>query len=699
MNFLNNLDNLESGSSSGKQSDNDDNDAPAMWDAEEEEAETPKEEAEKPAPKPEQTEKPKKEASEKPKEETKPKKPAEKPAQQKQGKKGKKGQKGDADEPLDVDVKLRSPICVIMGHVDTGKTKLLDKIRHTSVQDGEAGGITQQIGATYFPITALKKKTQEFASKYNLEYKLPGLLIIDTPGHESFSNLRSRGSSLCDVAILVVDIMHGIENQTIESIELLKAKKSFFVIALNKIDRLADWKAIPDAPFERSFRQQNKHCQDHFKSLLGKVQMQFQEQGINTLPYFQIKFDKKLEAFPIVPTSAITGEGIPELLSIVQLVTQSRMQAQLASKDELQCSVLEVKIEGGIGTTLDVILVNGELHVNDTIVVAGLNGPIVTHIRALLTPQPLRELRVKSEWVHHDVVYAAMGCKISAPDLDGAIAGSELFVAHDDDEIEKYTEMVEADVDSIYSQVDKNGEGVFVQASTLGSLEAFLNHLKKCDVKASMVGIGPVHRKDVVAISHMVEKDPRYAVILAFDVPITPEAKQAARELKVTIYSAEIIYHLTDLYEEYIKKLAAEQKERARSQVVFPAMITMLPEAVFNRNKPIIIGVRVLEGTLRKGTPLTVLTETKPLNIGTVDTIKLNNKDVDSASTNAEVSVSLKPGSDSSIIAGKDFKAGETIVSTMNRTIIDLLKAHFRDDLKKEDWQLIVKIKKLLHIQ
>lgn len=293
---------------------------------------------------------------------------------------------------------LRSPICVIMGHVDTGKTKLLDKIRKSNVQDNEAGGITQQIGATYFPVETLKKLTSKLADKKNVQYKLPGFLIIDTPGHESFSNLRSRGSSLCDVAILVVDIMHGIENQTRESIQMLRAKKCPFIIALNKIDRLVDWSPTPGAPLGVTMKNQSSHAKNHFEKLYSGIKVQFQELGMNIDLYNLLKFGEKdrLTSIPVVPTSAITGEGIPDLLFIVMLMTQNKMTLKLTSKDEIQCTVLEVKIETGIGTTLDVILANGSLKIGDRIVLAGLNGPIVTKIRALLTPEPLKdsELRV-----------------------------------------------------------------------------------------------------------------------------------------------------------------------------------------------------------------------------------------------------------------------------------------------------------------
>jgi translation initiation factor 5B len=597
-----------------------------------------------------------------------------------------------------VNPQLRSPICVIMGHVDTGKTKLLDKIRHTNVQDGEAGGITQQIGATYFPVSTLREMTRFLADKYKLEYKLPGLLIIDTPGHASFSNLRSRGSSLCDIAILVVDIMHGIEPQTKESIQMLRARKSMFIIALNKIDRLLDWKPSPNAPFTKSISAQSKATRDHFNQRLSQTMSEFQQEGLNAKSYLTMKFreDMRFAEFPIVPTSAITGEGIPDLLMLAQYITQTQMKTRLATRDELQCTVLEVKVEEGLGVTLDVILVNGVLHVNDTIVIAGVDGPIVRRIRALLTPEPLKELRVRSQWVHHDVIYAAMGCKISAPELDGAIAGAELFVAANEQEVEDASVKVNADVKSVFDLVDKSGNGVFVQASTLGSLEALLAHLKDpAHVPVSAVGIGPVHRKEVLAIAPMVERAPKYAVILAFDVTITPEARQAAQELKVTIFSAPIIYHLTQQYEKFLSEIAEREKNAARSLIVWPVRLKII--AVFNRSKPIILGVRVIDGTLKKGTPLMVVAD-KPFQLGTVEVIKKDNKDADNLKKGSEVSIQVAP-TDASFTAGRDFRTDADLVSKMSRVSIDALKNFFRSDVGKDEWTLIIEIKKILAIQ
>lgn len=503
---------------------------------------------------------------------------------------------------------MRSPICCILGHVDTGKTKLLDKIRQTNVQEGEAGGITQQIGATFFPIEAVIEKTKMLRDEDEPhEYKLPGMLVIDTPGHESFSNLRTRGSSLCNIAVLVVDIVHGLEPQTIESLNLLKSRKTPFIVALNKIDRLFDWQSNPNFPTQTTLAKQKKHVIKEFNERVSRTILEFAEQGLNACLYWDNKNLGKNVS--LVPTSAMTGEGIPDLLHLLVDLTQSRMTERLMYLSELECTVLEVKVVEGLGTTIDVVLCNGVLHEGDRIVVCGLNGPIVTTIRALLTPQPMRELRVKSAYVHHKQVKASLGIKISAPDLEKAVAGARLLVVGPEDDIEDLKDEVMGDLQNLLTSIDKSGKGVCVQASTLGSLEALLSFLSDSKIPVSGINIGPVHKKDIIKASVMLERAPEYAQILAFDVPIEKEAQELAREMGVRIFSADIIYHLFDKYTAYMKDLEDEKRKELTPQAVFPCLLRMVPDAIFNKRSPIIIGVDVIEGTLKMGTPICVVSK------------------------------------------------------------------------------------------
>ena len=498
---------------------------------------------------------------------------------------------------------LRSPICCILGHVDTGKTKLLDKVRQTNVQEGEAGGITQQIGATYFPVDALEAKTAVVNKDNSFEFKVPGLLVIDTPGHESFTNLRSRGSSLCNIAILVVDIMHGLEPQTLESMKLLRDRKTPFIVALNKIDRLYGWKKIDNNGFQESMALQNKGVQNEFRDRLEKTKVAFAEQGFNSELFCENKSLAKYVS--LVPTSAHTGEGIPDMLKLLVSLTQERMTNKLMYLSEVECTVLEVKVIEGLGTTIDVVLSNGVLREGDRIVLCGINGAIATNIRALLTPAPLKELRLKSQYVHNQECKASLGVKIAANDLEHAIAGSRLLVVGPGDDEEDIEEEVMSDIENLLSKVSKTGRGVSVQASTLGSLEALLEFLKVSKIPVANISIGPVYKRDVMSAGIMLEKAKEYAVMLCFDVKVDKEAQEYADREGIKIFTADIIYHLFDDFTKHMAQLAEQKKEDSKLLAVFPCVLNQV--AVFNKKDPIVVGVDVVEGNLRLLTPIAVV--------------------------------------------------------------------------------------------
>merc|ERR1719341_380330 len=591
---------------------------------------------------------------------------------------------------------LRAPVVCVLGHVDTGKTKILDKLRRTNVQDGEAGGITQQIGATNVPIAVIQEQCKMVPEFVANPLKLPGLLIIDTPGHESFSNLRDRGSSLCDIAILVVDIMHGLEPQTLESINLLVKKKTPFIVALNKVDWLYEWKSNRHKDIRDVLESQPHNTRLEFTKRKDEVILGLAEQGINAALFYENP--DASDYISLVPTSAHSGDGMGNIMGQLVEHSQTYLARRLSYTEELQCTILEVKAIGGFGTTIDVCLVNGRLKFGQTIILPGTDGPIVTTVKALLTPSKMQDLRVKNQFTEHKELQAAQGVKIAAKDLEKTIAGLSLRVAYTPDEVDIVKSEAERDLSSALNAIKLKPLGVFVQASTLGSLEALLEFLKTSKIPYAGVRIGPVVKKDVMRASTMLEHEQKYAVILAFDVKIERDAQEMADREGVRVFQADIIYHLFDRFTEFQAELVKQKKEQFRHVAVFPCKLRVMAEHVYTRRDPIVCGVRVEAGVIKTGTPICVPSK-EFIFLGVLTGIQHNNKDVDTAKKGDEVCVKIEsPGGDAPKMFGRHFDETDMLMSRISRESIDACKDYFRDELTKSDWGLMVELKKIFEI-
>ncbi|KAA3679371.1 translation initiation factor 5B [Paragonimus westermani] len=638
---------------------------------------------------------------------------------------------------------LRAGVICVLGHVDTGKTKILDKLRNTNVQDREAGGITQQIGATNVPLVNIKTSTKMCPFFRVDQLRVPGLLIIDTPGHESFSNLRVRGSSLCDLAILVVDLMHGLEEQTKESIRILRSRKTPFIVALNKIDRLYGWKSNPNVDVQTTLESQEVMTRNDFDDHFKQVVQDFAMMNINVKLFYDNPNPD--EFISMVPTSAHTGDGMGDLLAALCMRLQDKLSKRLAFSEELHASVMEVLLRPaadarlseifslsacapadgsdvgikdafllesglvsfgrhmvkelhGLGTTIDVIIVNGRIREGDTIVLAGQEGPIATQVRGLLQPAPMSELRVKGTYQHMKEIQGAQGVKLIAKDLEKALAGLPLYVATDLGEELFYKEEVCRGLTDALKAISVAPLGVYVVASTLGSLESLLVYLKSVDIPYSGISIGTVHKKDVMKSSVMVEREPKWAVILAFDVKVDKDAQKLAAELKVKIFTSEIIYRLQTQMEEYIDDLKRGNRQKHRDLAVYPCKLRILPDMIFNKRAPIVVGVHVEAGVVRERTPLCVPSK-DCIHLGRVYSIESNHKPVEEARTGQEVCIRIDPlDGETPKLYGRHFDHNDLLVSKISRESIDVMKEHFRSDLNKEDWRLMVELKKLLDI-
>ncbi len=570
---------------------------------------------------------------------------------------------------------IRQPIVSVLGHIDTGKTKLLDKIRRSSVQDREVGGITQHIGASYFPVDTLAKICGPLFKGMKKDVKLPGLLVIDTPGHEAFANLRKRGGAVADIAILVVDVLRGLEAQTYECIDILKEKKTPFLIAANKIDRLPGWKPMDGETFTASYRQQDPYVRQSLDENLYRIMGSFSRLGFKTDKFNNVKDFTKTIA--IVPTSAKTGEGIPELLAVLIGLTQQYLQARLRTTEgPAKGTVLEVKEEPGLGITINVIIYDGTLQKGDLIVVGAKEKPVATNIRAVLLPKPLDEIRdPRDKFSSVDSVSAAAGVKIAAPNLEEVLAGAPLYVVPSEAQLEEYINMVSEEVEQIKIATDI--DGLVLKTDALGSLEAIAESLKRNNVQIKMADVGDVSRRDVTEAAIVKEREPLHGVILAFNVKVLPDAEEEATNRNIPIFNHKTIYNLIDDYLQWRNKEEETRLEEEYDRLVKPAKVKFLPGYIFRKAKPAVVGVEVLAGKIN---PKKILTKEDGRNVGEILQIQDKGKAVSEAAVGMQVAVSL-----SKAIVGRHIHEGEIFYVKVPEAHAKILLTKFQDRLTAEE--------------
>ncbi len=553
---------------------------------------------------------------------------------------------------------IRQPIVVTVGHSDHGKTTLLDKIRGTAVTKMEPGLLTQHVGASYIPIETIKSTCGGLLDKFKIKMEIPGLLFIDTPGHAAFVSIRRRGSSIADMAILVVDITEGIQEQTDESISILKEFKTPFLVAATKIDRIEGWIQTGDKCFLDSFDKQPDWVKQKFDEKFYKIVGQLSERGFESERFDRITDFKK--TVTIVPCSGITGEGIPDLLVMLAGLAQAFLKEQLeVSKGIGKGSILEVKEIRGLGTTLDVILYDGEIKKGDWMIVGG-KEPIVAKIKALLKPRPLKEMRVEKQFENVDYVSAASGIKISAPGLDNVVAGSPVAFVSDEGKIEDVKKELQAGIEEI--EFDTEGEGVILKADNLGSLEALVGIIKdKVPIKKAETG--KVLRKDVIEIENVNDRLKR--LIIAFNVDIDESAAKEAKDKSIRIIQNNVIYQLIEHYEIFVEEEKEKIKLEKLDTITLPAKIKILSGHTFRASKPAVVGVEVLAGTIKSGYRL----KKNDREIGKIEAIQSEGSSVDKAVAGDKVAISIDDPT-----VGRQIEEGDELTTVINEDTFSILK-------------------------
>ncbi|PAV06880.1 translation initiation factor IF-2 [Methanosphaera cuniculi] len=582
-------------------------------------------------------------------------------------------------------MKTRSPIVSVLGHVDHGKTTLLDNIRGSTIAAKEAGGITQHIGATEIPMDVISSICGEFLERMSINEKLPGLFFIDTPGHEAFTTLRKRGGSLADLAILILDVNEGFKPQTYEALNILKSSKTPFVVAANKIDKIPGWKSVENASFTESMKQQDSDIVFKLDQKLYEIVGTLHEEGFESERFDRIS--NFASQITIVPISAMSGEGLTELLTMLLGLAYQylREQLQIEENSPAEGTVLEVKEEKGLGLTIDTIIYDGLLNKDDRIMMLTKDNKVIsTKIRSLLKPKPLEEIREsKTMFENTDEIVAAAGVKIVAPHVDDVVAGSPLKVANANDE--KVEDELLSEVDNI--RIQTNDIGIIVKADTLGSLEALVNILDQKDIPIKSAEIGDISRRDIINASIMYEEDKKYGVVVGFNVNILPSAEEELNNQEIKVFQDKVIYQLTEDYLDWVNTAKERQKEQRLASIIRPSKIRIIPKLVFRHSKPAIAGVEIMSGIIQRG--VTLINE-KGNVVGKVESMEDNGENLSKASRGSQVAMAI-----SDAVFEKDFEEGDVLYVDMSERNFLAIEEEFDSKLLDDERHTMDELKEI----
>ncbi len=579
---------------------------------------------------------------------------------------------------------LRQPIVVVVGHVDHGKTTLLDSVRSTAVASREAGAITQAVGASEVPIEVIEKTCKDLKNKLKIKFTIPGLLFIDTPGHEAFANLRKRGGSIADIAVLVIDINQGVQPQTLESINLLKQYKTPFVVAATKVDAISGWIKQENVCVSTSFSKQRQDVLQNLDQKIYELVGKLSELGLNSERFDRVNdFTKEIL---IIPVSARSREGLQELLLYVAGLAQKFLEKRLElhGKEPGRGSILEVKEEKGLGKTIDVILYDGVLKEGDEIAFSSIEGkPVSCFVKAILRPKPLDEMRdPKQKFNRVKLASAATGVKIACEEADKALPGSSLYVLTNDKE--KIFSKLEKEYQEVV--IESEDEGVIVKADALGSLEAIAKIFSTAKIPIRRAAIGCITKKDIAEATSVAGKNKFLGCIFSFNVSVAETCKKEIENNKLKLFEEKIIYNLLENYERWVSDEKAAEKKQAFEQLAFPGKIRVLPRHCFRVSNPLICGVEVLEGRIKKGNAL--LNENGE-EIGVIRNIQNEKKEVDFACKGKQLAISI-----SGPTFGRQVKDKQILFVDVPSEDIALLCGKYASALTDGEKELLNQIKK-----